>query len=371
MIRRIRLENFKCFEGISISCASLNLFCGLNGMGKSSVIQALLMIRQSCQSGHLQSGHMTLNGKLIDLGTGGDILWDGALNDRIEVELEANDISDSWTASLKYSRDSDQLSVIDPQKSLVTEQWRQIPPFGGRLTFVSAERIGPRRFHGLTESRALLHDFGHNCEHALNYLSHFQGQLLTADDPRCRNQNQRRLLDVVDTWLQEISPGAHLQLRTLREAGLLLVGYSFDREGDISSRPFRATNVGFGLSYCLPVVLALLLESSPCSLCLIENPEAHLHPYGQTKLGELAVRAACAGVQVVLETHSDHVLDGVRIAVRKDMIAPDDVSIQYFERRGSASIVHEPRLNREGRLSSWPRGFFDQHEENLAQLLDW
>ena len=113
----------------------------------------------------------------------------------------------------------------------------------------------------------------------------------------------------------------------------------------------------------------MALLAPPGSLCLIENPEAHLHPRGQTRLAELAVRASLAGVQVIAETHSDHFIDGVRIAVRDGLIKPDDVAIHYFERARGKTVVSSPQVDADGRLSSWPVGFFDQHEENLARLL--
>ena len=147
-------------------------------------------------------------------------------------------------------------------------------------------------------------EFGLGSEYALNYLNMKQNELLAEDDPRCAASSSHRVIDVLDEWLQEISPGAHLQLETVRAADALIAGFSFDRPGDVASRRFRATNVGFGLSYTLPVIIALLSESG--TLCLIENPEAHLHPRGQTKLAELAVRASLADVQVIVETHSDH-----------------------------------------------------------------
>ena len=177
----------------------------------------------------------------------------------------------------------------------------------------------------------------------------------------------RHLIEIIDHWIQEVTPGAHLQLETIQDADAILAGFSFDRPGDVRTRRYRATNVGFGLSYTLPVLMALL--APPGSLCLIENPEAHLHPRGQTKLAELAIRASLAGVQVIVETHSDHFIDGVRIAVRDGLIQPDSTAFHYFERDGGKTVVSSPRVDVDGRLSSWPAGFFDQHEENLARLL--
>ena len=176
-----------------------------------------------------------------------------------------------------------------------------------------------------------------------------------------------KLLDVLDHWLQQVTPGVHLELEAVREADAIIAGFTFDRLSDVKSRRHRTTNVGFGLSYTLPVLAALL---SPIgTLCLIENPEAHLHPRGQTKLADLAVRAALTGVQVIVETHSDHFVDGIRIAVRNGLIAPDYAAFHYFERDADRMIVSSPRLDADGRLSSWPTGFFDQHEENMAKLI--
>ena len=225
----------------------------------------------------------------------------------------------------------------------------------------------PAKHCGARAGLARRRDLGAGGEYAWNFLNDRQNDLFSADDPRCGDRPGHRLLDAVDYWLQDVSPGAHLQLESVRAADAVIAGFTFDRPGDVATRRHRATNVGFGLSYVLPVVLALL--SPRGSLCLIENPEAHLHPRGQTRLAELAVRAATAGVQVFVETHSDHFMDGVRIAVRDGLIAPTDTAIHYFERDGGRTVVSSPTVDADGRLSRWPSGFFDQHDENLARLL--
>ena len=243
----------------------------------------------------------------------------------------------------------------------------QVPPFGGNLVYVEAERVGPRKTYPISEVLARRGDLGASSQFAWNYLESHQDDLLNENEPRHRDSSSRRLIDIVDFWLQNVCPGSHVELDTVPAADAVIAGFSFDRPGDIPTRPFRATNVGFGLSYALPVIVALLMPKD--TLCLIENPEAHLHPRGQTKLAELAVRAALAGVQVFVETHSDHFIDGVRIAVREGLIAPEDVAIHYFERESNQAVVKSPSINPDGRLSEWPEGFFDQHEENLARLL--
>ena len=449
MLCSIALTNFKCFDALHLPCAPLNLLCGLNGMGKSSVVQALLVLRQSFASGELQAGRLVLGGELIDLGAGSDVLFEDAeaevirfvltderprqslracpvtgtptkttfaglgtdskaksiLNQLLAGKMEESELdgrvaspvafqralsrageagvrqvqapsryfdsvsTEDWTGTFRYSRSGDQLTAVESEAADrdALSAWRDAPPFGGILHYVQAERVGPRKLYPLSELAARRAQLGERGEYAWNYLNDHQHDLLPADDPRRADASGRRLVDVVDHWLQDVSPGAHLQLEAVPAADAVLAGFAFDRPGDVQSRRHRATNVGFGLSYVLPVVLALL--APPGALCLVENPEAHLHPRGQTKLAELAACAALAGVQVFVETHSDHFVDGVRIAVRDGLIPANDAKVHYFERRDGRVTVSSPVVDADGRLSHWPAGFFDQHDENLAKLL--
>ena len=373
MLREIKLANFKCYEALTLNCAPLTLLCGLNGMGKSSVIQALLVLRQSFVAGELKGGRLALSGELVDLGTGRDVLFEGADEDIIKFDLHHDEISTPCKLSFVYSENADQLQAKDalPYEetgSGVETEWSHSPPFGGNVIHIGADRIGPQKIYGLSTAFARLGNLGLRGEYAMNYLHQHQRDLLDAADPRFPEQKQVPFLKVVDYWLQEVTPGAHLQFETILEAGALVAGFEFDKLGDAAgTNRYRATNVGFGLSYVLPVLAGLLAPTD--ALCLIENPEAHLHPKGQTKLAELAVRASLSGIQVIAETHSDHFMDGVRIAVRNGLIQPNDTAFHYFDRDNDRTVVSSPEVNADGRLSSWPPGFFDQHEENLAKLL--
>ena len=98
---------------------------------------------------------------------------------------------------------------------------------------------------------------------------------------------------------------------------------------------------------------------------LVENPEAHLHPAGQSKLGRFLARVAGSGVHVVVETHSDHVLNGARLAVAQDRSLPaGDMIVHYFDHGQTLPI----QVNDKGELDHWPAGFFDQFESDLGRL---
>ena len=365
MIDRIALQNFKCFDQLALRIAPLTLLCGVNGSGKSSLIQSLLVLYQSSTTGDLRRGVLVLGGEFTDIGTGQDVLFEDATEDVIAFELHHCRLI-PCKLTFHYSRDADRL-IADKEGLHCLDMWSEVPPIGGSFIYVNAERIGPRKVYNQSETFARSGHLGARGEYALNYLAARQDEYLPPDDPRRVDRPDRRLLNVVDYWLQEVTPGAHLELEAVQAADAIIAGFSFDRTDHLRTRRYRATNVGFGLSYTVPVLTALLARSG--SLCVIENPEAHLHPRGQTRLAELAVRAALAGVQVIIETHSDHFIDGIRIAVRDRLIKPEDVTFHYFYREADRTVSSSPIVDADGRLSSWPAGFFDQHEENLARLL--
>ena len=76
---------------------------------------------------------------------------------------------------------------------------------------------------------------------------------------------------------------------------------------------------------------------------MLENPEAHLHPKGQRKMGELIAQCAANGIQIFLETHSDHILNGIRIAVKQKRLKGEDAKLFYFSRRESEGKMIQDR----------------------------
>ena len=203
MLEQVALKNFKCFDALAVACAPLTLLCGLNGMGKSSVIQSLLVLRQSFESGALTRGSLMLDGSMADLGTGMDVLFQGAEEDVISFELRGSDVS-PCRLSFAYSRTSDNLKSSGSVE--LPELWRTMPPFGGGLFYVSADRTGPQKSYPQSESFAQRGDLGARGEYTLNYLHSHENESLAENDPRCKNHPTRLLSNVVEHWLQEISP---------------------------------------------------------------------------------------------------------------------------------------------------------------------
>ena len=117
-------------------------------------------------------------------------------------------------------------------------------------------------------------------------------------------------------------------------------------------------DVGYGVSQVLPVITELLRIDAP-SMFLLQQPEVHLHPSAQAALGSLFCQVAGPERQLVVETHSDHLIDRVRMDVRDGVgkLKPEDVSILYFERDDTDVRIHSIRLDEEGNVLDAPEGY--------------
>ncbi|MGO4571041.1 DUF3696 domain-containing protein [Microvirga sp. 2TAF3] len=384
MISELTIKNFKCLAKATMTLEPLTLLAGLNAAGKSSVIQSLLTLRQSYLMGSLSRGHLSTSGDLVDLGGPGEVLFEWADADCIEISFRRDEdrntliqfpfmITEDRASAIMQDDDASRRAIDLMLKGgasavLLQGEVHGEPPRSA-FHYLHAERHGPRKFLPMSASRARAFDLGTRGEYVLHALHEYQGAItLSENDPRVISDLGGRLGDQVEGWLGEVSPGAQLDMTPVTAADLIVGAFTFAQEGELRSREYRATNVGFGLSYVLPVLVALL--GAPAGgLVLIENPEAHLHPRGQTRLGELCARAAAAGVQVIVETHSDHFMDGARIAVREGILAPQQAAFHYFKRVNGRSEILSPSIDREGKLSAWPEGFFDQHRRNTARLV--
>ncbi|MEO5377508.1 MAG: DUF3696 domain-containing protein [Magnetococcus sp. DMHC-6] len=372
MIKNIQLKNFKCFEEISIPLSNLTLMTGLNGMGKSSVIQALLVIRQSFQQDLLQVGSLALNGDLINLGTAQAVLYEDAIRDQLEIDL----ITDSGVRiniGFVYDIRSDILqqsihNYVDSQKTNIFLE----SLFTDHFQYLQAERIGPRVTFPVSENYVYQHrQLGKHGEFTSHFLEIFGRNHKIISTLKHPKEPADELIYQTTAWLGEISPGVAIHLTKHANMDVMNLEYSFLTSIGRSNH-YRSSSVGFGITYTLPVIVAIL-AAPPGSMLILENPEAHLHPMGQVCLGELIALAAAAGVQIILETHSDHILNGIRVTVRQGKCSPEKVAIHFFSKieinGRTQSRIESPQMDKDGRIDQWPDGFFDVWEKSLEKLL--
>lgn len=381
MIEQLSLTNFKAFRSADIRLAPVTLLTGLNSSGKSTVLQSLALLRQSYDSGTLMStdgdadshGGFLLDGDLVELGTGQDLLHEDFTTSQpgtdplISVAFETAD-KKTYAWSARYAAEQD---VLPLDRSTRPAEWGDVPLFSRRFQYLKADRIVPATTYPRSHHQAIGRGFlGSRGEHAVNFLRHHAQDVVPEGHPlRHPQAGGHTLLDQVVAWMQELCPGVNLEASEIPGIDSVRLSFGFGGTAGLdSTRRRRPTNVGFGLTYALPIVVACL-TAGPGSLILLENPEAHLHPRGQSRMASLIAAAASAGAQLIVETHSDHVLDGTRLAVKQGRLTAGDTAVHFFRGNGAGIQIITPTVGEDGTLSEWPEGFFDESDHTLDQLL--
>lgn len=363
MIQKISVRNFKCFERQSVECRELNLFTGINGMGKSTLIQALLLVRQTYErNGMAKDKQVFLNGHYVSLGTIQDISYWYKKDSDIGIVIE----EDTQTFECTFCAEKNAM-VWDMAGEAVSETGLT----GMGFEYISAERLGPRRYYDeLSGERYSNTQVGAKGEYAVSSLYAIGSDFKVYENMINPKEPSERLELQVNAWMSEITPGIKVKVIPYLDANMM--GLRFGQSSKMGEESTNAVNMGFGVSYVLPIVIALL-KARKGDLIVIENPEAHIHPRGQRQIGELVARAAENGVQIIMETHSDHVLNGIRLAVKQGIIGKEKVKLNYFNvyEDGNGMNKHEmtsPEILDDGSLSNWPDGFFDEWDKAVDML---
>ena len=367
MFRSLTLKNFKSFESQKIELGNLTLLAGINSSGKSSIIQALLLLRQSYQDKLLEKKQLELNGSILSFGTAFDALFRDASEDIIGLEIRCEDeIHSSW--NFKYEDPDENVLELLESSSVDQKIYTSCSLFGENFSYIPADRTGPKTYFPMSDYDVKQNrQLGSQGQYTAHFLSVFEREYIPNQNLSHPKAKSLELRDQVESWMSEICP--NIRIQTILSPDIRIAKLQFS-EG--TSDSYLPTNVGFGITYTLPVVVALLFCPRE-SLIFIENPEAHIHPRGQSKIGELIASAAGCGVQIVVETHSDHVLNGMRKAVLNEKINAKDFNIHFLRKKtkelNSVTEVSSISVDENGKLSRWPDDFFDQIEKDSLELL--
>jgi predicted ATPase len=366
MIDRIRINNFKCFREQSFDIKKLNVFCGPNGVGKSSCIQAFLIAREVYQCADTPI-YVKLNNLFKqDLGQVLDIFHNSATNEQVSFEFHSGERSIIISAPVGSARAEERFLQFDavPESSLECFVSRMT----GYFTYLSPERDGPRDIQPIQSAPLDCLQIGTSGEYTAEVLATYE-RMPVREGLQFVDQSGSKLPDQLqpqlERWTNEIFP--NIQLKPVTSPGTNAVGVRI-KKGGIEAEWLKPTNIGFGISYCLPMLLGGLLGREE-GLFIIDSPEAHLHPASQSKIANFLCQVANANTQVVVETHSDHILHGIRLAVAKGVIPPEDVRIHYLSASDEGVLSEQIAVKKDGSLSKWPAGFFDQTEKDLAEIV--
>jgi len=373
MIEHLKIKNFKSHQNSEFKIGAFNLFAGKNGMGKSTILQSLLLLRQSYQLEKNIDGAL-LNGDLIRIGNSQDALCVSADGDFLELSFTESGAEYQW--QFQHNPDS---NFMPTRKKIEPGNLIDLPIFGVNFQYIAAEHqaakhVQERNTYYVTQLNQISERFGDG-KYTVHYLAQHSGDKLQFDVLANESEPIFRLANQVDAWLREISPGVSLNILESSSQDTLLLRYNYRTKAG-SSRDFKPENVGFGVSYVLPILVATL-SAKAGSIILLENPESHLHPAGQASLAKLLCRAASCGVQFFIETHSEHFINAVIISCKENIkdsskgISREKVSIYFVDRKEDTVISENIPvvINEYGVISKPPVDFFDQLDKDLEAIL--
>lgn len=357
MINKIQINGFKRFSEQAFDIKNLTLLSGLNGAGKSSFIQGLILTREAAKN----EASIPLDTPFgVNLGTTEDVInWYSEDSNIILKVEESSEATHQW-----------KLGEPEPYALYLTVQERPSAslPFALQkipraFTYLCADRIVPKTMYQLSPCPVDDLEIGLHGENVVQLLEAVGNTDIRASGrlhPRTKEEDVTFLIYQVEMWMNDIV--RPIQIKAEKMGSNTISTLKFKSDG---GEWVQSTNMGFGVSYVLPIIVAGLLVKAG-GMLIVENPEAHLHPAGQSNIGAFLGWLAGKGVQVIVETHSDHVLNGIRRAIADyKYINSNDACVIFFDVDGSVSTLE---FTKQGGISSWPKSFFDQYQLDTIAL---
>lgn len=377
MLKRLTIENFKCFTKESISFAPLTVLVGGNGAGKSTIIQSLLLLKYS--SDYVVNYKASKGISVFQCEELDNLIFDVPLNGHYLLQLGR--FKEAYTSN---PTESEYISFVAEEEKGRTSNlsFREhtkyvehlfqgeffgthgIPyfPFEGDFHYLNAERLGPRKSLEMSPESNI--STGHRGEYTSYLIYQADMESVHIADSLRLDDTSIRFTRQLEAWLSTIIPNLQLDYQSIAELGMISLKY---RNKILDTAQISAPNTGFGISYLLPIIASgLYLSSKEDATLIVENPEAHLHPYSQSRLGKFLAYLSIAGIQVIVETHSEHIVNGMRIQMAH-LKKSSEFIINYFSQENGVT-VEQITSNEVGELSSWPKGFFDQEQADLKEL---
>lgn len=350
--QNITIKGFKCFADSTFELNKMTLLTGANASGKSSVIQALLLLNKV-----VEGNSSTLLLSLDDQQYAFDF---GSADSLINNELNSDEVLIALSDGVVMSFNGDEQK--QNRKLLVhVNGLNEIDDvFAKGLTYFTAERQGPRYEY----DRHATHNDSCGChgENAGNVMADKWNARVCGNRLLKEKETEEFFNIALDDWLDYIFPGVtvRVQLRGSHSYQILVREHFHNVQTD-------STNIGFGISYALPILVGALLAEDEGWL-VVENPEAHIHAKAQSNMGYFLGIMAAAGLRVVVETHSEHIVNGIRrAAIISERLKHEEVNIYFFKGKSESELI---TMDEYGNLSDFPVDFFDQSRQDMLEIIN-
>lgn len=366
MITNITLENFKCFRKVEINPKLVTLFIGPNGTGKSGVLQALLLLKQSRDL----RANLTLSGQLVSL-TPDEFMFHGSNGQSPTVavsisgfgaeEPKETRLPAKFNIRLEYYPDGHRVSDPTGIQALLPQDERFEREESLRIRLAHLKAIEAIEF--VPAARGLVRPTYRLGPHTVDQisitdLSQQENDVVTTlayADPVVSN---------VSTWMKQVT-GVGVKTNLVPSQSIRPV--SVTPNGEVS-----LVAEGFGTNALVQLLLELARAEEGATI-LMEEPEIHLHPKAQAELTSVIVEEAKASnKQVIMTTHSEHIANRLLTLVAERQLSPDDVAIYAFEKdkdTGECS-AGEIEVTDRGQVKGGLKSFFEAHMEEMRRYGD-
>lgn len=355
MKNRLKIQGFKCIKDMCLELNNMSVLVGSNSAGKSSIIQSLLLLTDACKPHDTNNLEAlpTHNIMGVDLGKVDNLFYDD--KSFLKDSNFSNDITisiDDFCARIPFSVNGE-----DNEHSILL-QCDQIGSPLGSVHYLDAERLGPRyvcEFKDVNTDNCGIH--GENTAYVWEMHS---GDKVSESKRLTPSQEGNFAIQLAD-WIKFIFDDLSLHVKKLYDRALQ-IQVANHKEGT------TMLHIGFGVSYALPILVEGLLLKANDTL-IVENPEAHLQPKAQTRMGFFLAVMAASGVRVIVETHSEHIINGIIKSSTTESVNLNeaDISIYYINHKDQENPRHisisDARENR------YPDDFFDNSADILNQQI--
>lgn len=361
MINKLTVKNFKCFKKQEFFLSPLSIFCGANSAGKSTAIQAILSIKQNKEN--IENGYMYTYGDLFNFGKVSDLFCHNADSSEFEITIDDAVIQSNITIKEKQNYT---IPLSNKVENLNNK-------FVGDFVYLCAERFGPRASYDVKRRDDKL-DIGIYGQYALSEYSKIEGK--PSVNPKFSRLVCSHLIEsstdkeqaifanvLVREAMKKIYPNFNMKVSEAENIDKVYHLYESSTGKDF----VRPNNAGFGISYTLPIVIAAA-AIKPGGILIVENPEVHLHPQAQSQLIALLSCLSQCDVQVIIETHSDHIVNGVRVFAKENSVATEHSIIYSISEMEQERVAKEIRIDSDGNFTDLDIGFFDQINNDLMKL---
>ncbi len=407
MITELRVQNFKSWEDTDeLQIAPLTGFFGANSSGKTSILQTLLMLKQTVEHPWNLDGIIDFgdDNSLVNLGSFDDLIYGHRRDNPLQIsiswkfseELTIKDVGEVDTLSFNLSvnnvensisgvefsyttgeqnfrvnwKDGYTCSVYTPGavsdaqslfrcygiQSVYTDTMQLFLPLQTRFEnlFRSIEYLGPLREYPR-------HHYAWQGKHSPGVGKHGEDMVTALFSGRIQ---LRALDEQIPEWLQRLDLIYSYRLNPISSTEK---DYEFLVRKYKGGPEVRLTDVGFGVSQVLPVLILCYYVPEE-SILILEQPEAHLHPKVQSELADLLIEVVKnRKLQIILESHSEHLILRLMRRIAEEQLSVDDTAFYFCEMNEGTSQAKKLDMDDYGNITNWPENFFGDATGDLIE----